>query len=210
MTALTGLDTMLSKLWKTYPGTIALLLFLLSGYCLYQPSAFITSEGDAIHRWWTPLISMFLSVNGWHLLMNGLVVLLMGSRIELLVSKRFLLFFFFSCCYFGAVFSAWLQPTGLSLGSSAFCYGGLSLFLYLLWWAPERSAHLSTKSRSLQTFLLIYVMVLGCLPHQEVGVNVDIVQHFTGVIVGFMLSLFLSKSGNRLVFGAAGAFKKSG
>jgi membrane associated rhomboid family serine protease len=188
---------MLAEFRSRYRGTIALLLFLLSGFCFY-PSLFSHSDGSPVREWWVPLVSMFMSANGWHLFGNALVVLMMGSTVERLVNTRFLLLLFFCCCFFGSLASAWLQPDSISLGCSAFCYGGLSFLLYLLWWAPELSSHLSAKKRSLHTFLLIYLMVLGCQPHRIAGVNADIVQHTTGVAVGLMLSFLLCKSRGKI------------
>lgn len=173
--------------------TALLMLLVTAGYWLTPPQTLLE-----IPFWSRPLLSPFVSAHWLHLASNLLALFLLGASLESKVSWQFLLLVFLPSTTLGAAISQWMRPESLTVGCSAASYATLAVFIYLLWWNRETTAHLSAAKRSFVTFILIYICVLGMQPHQVAGITADHIQHLVGFLWGAVTCVTLRKSAGRI------------
>ena len=142
---------------------------------------------------WRLITSIFLHYGWGHLLINVLSLFALGVAVESIAGSAFFLFVFFFSGVGGGLTSVLVNPQSVSVGASGACYGLLSALLFLLWWAPERTEHLEPPQRSLNTFFLIFLAVMGCKPTMMQGHWADTAQHWGGLLAGFLACLTLTR-----------------
>lgn len=129
---------------------------------------------------WRLFTSMFLHSDILHLISNLIGLLLFGTFIENLASKRAYLIIYFVSGIIGNVMSLFLlDPNVISLGASGAIYGliGATVMIIIL----ERNT-----AQLLITFVyLIYFIITSFSP------NINYASHIFGLISGFILGYFL-------------------
>ena len=148
---------------------------------------------------WRFLSSIFLHFDFFHLLFNALALLFLGSAVESIAGTGFFLLCFLFSGVGGGLASGLMNPSVISIGASGAVYGLVAALFYLLWWAPEKTPHLEARQRSIQTFLLIFVAVLGCQPSMLAGHWADTAQHWGGLLSGLIISLVLTRREGKIV-----------
>lgn len=148
---------------------------------------------------WRYLSSIFLHFDFLHLLFNALALLSIGAAVESIAGTGFFLLCFLFSGVGGGLASGLLNPAAISIGASGAVYGLVGALFYLLWWAPDRTPHLEARQRSMQTFLLIFVAVLGCKPSMLDGHWADTAQHWGGLLSGLIICLVLRRNEEKIV-----------
>ena len=143
-------------------------------------------------QWWRLFSANFLHGNGWHLFMNGIALLSLGSVVErILGMSRFLVVYLLSAVA-GAVASTLFSPGFPSVGASGAIFGLLGAFAYLSLRYGRDLPPGIRQSRQWWAMVLGINFVISLIP------IVDHWAHFGGFAVGALASWASFPSQERL------------
>jgi rhomboid protease GluP len=140
-------------------------------------------------QWWRLITAGFLHGSLIHILMNSWALFDLIAEVEGFYGTSRLIVAYIFTTFTGFLVSMLWQPTGLSVGASAACFGLIGIMLAI---GLRRSDPMAQTVRAYYRRWAIYGLIFSFLP----GLHIDIGAHIGGLAGGFVLGLVAGLPGH--------------